>query len=505
VTAGVTTALLAQQNPFRFLWWEFFASGSSVAGWVLGLELFARLALAAVVVVRKGSRPSVATAWIFVILSVPFVGLIAYLLVGESHLGAKRRRLHREIIATFDKPLYHQHDDPRTHDVRLDTTDMQVASIARITSHSRQLAGNRAQLLPDSETSATAMIADIAGAQRTVHLVTYIWLNDRIGDAFATALEAAAARGVACRVLVDGQGSRAFLRSASCRRMRACGVRVVAALPTRYLRALFHRIDVRNHRKILVVDGTVGWVGSMNIAAPEFAVEPKFAPWVDCMVRLEGPVARELQLLFAEDWYLDTNESLEQLLREQPPFQADGVAAQILASGPNYDNAAIRHLLLGAIQVARKEIVLTTPYFVPDTDMVSAICVAAQRGVAVHLVVPQRNNHRIVALASRGRYQALLRAGVRIHEFTKGLLHAKTVAVDGLFAIVTSSNLDRRSFDINFECSAIIYDDAFTRQVRALQQSYIRASIDVSPAAWENLGVWTRLKLNAAALASPLI
>ncbi len=501
----IASALFAQQNPFSFLWWESLSAAGAWATWGMVVELVGRIVLTCVIVVRKGSRPAVATAWIFVVLTLPIFGIVAYLLLGECQLGAARRRLHRQIVAAFDQPRYHRHDDPRAHETALDPTDMQVAAIARHTSHSAQLAGNRVQLLPDAASAASAMIADIDRATQSVHLITYIWLDDRIGEAFAHALSSAAARGVACRVLVDGQGSRRFLRSASCRRLRASGVRVVAALPTRYLRALFHRLDVRNHRKIMVVDGVLGWVGSMNVAAPEFAVQPRFAPWVDCMVRLDGPVTRELQLLFAEDWYLDTNESLAPILQNQPPFHADGVTAQILASGPNYDNDAVRHLLLGSIQVARKEIVLTTPYFVPDMDMVSAICVAAQRGIAVHVVVPRRNNSRIVALASRGRYPALLAAGVRIHEYTKGLLHAKTVSVDGLFAIVTSSNFDRRSFEINFECSAIIYDDAFTRQVRQLQQSYIEASVEVDPDAWRDLPVLARLKYNAAALASPLI
>ena len=503
MTAFLTLA--AGHDPFTWLRWTLLGTPLQWPFWGIALDLIVRFSLACVIIVRKGSRPSVATAWVVVVVAFPLFGVIAYLLVGESHLGARRRRLHRQILAAFDRPEYHTHDDPRAHVVSLDATDTQVAAMAQRISHSVHLAGNRARLAGDAAQAASGMIADIDAAKGSVHLITYIWLDDRIGEGFAQALIAAALRGVACRVLVDGQGSSRFLHSALCRQMRAHGVKVVAALPTKYFRALFHRIDVRNHRKFMVVDGRIGWLGSMNIAAPEFAVQPRFAPWVDCMVRLDGPVARELQLLFAEDWFLDTGESLEPLLRDQPSLHDDGVPAQILASGPNYDNDAIRHLLLAAIQVSRREIVLTTPYFVPDVDMITSLCVAAQRGVQVQIVVPRRNNSRLVALASRGRYEILLRAGVRIHEYTKGLLHAKTVTVDGLFSIITSSNLDRRSFDLNFECSAILYDDGFTAQVRALQDSYIAASIEVTLDAWTNLPVWQRFKQNAAALISPLI
>lgn len=498
--AGMAAVMQFDGSPLNFLVEHSWGSLS-----LMVIDLALRAVMAVVIVIRKAARPSVATAWILIVVAFPFVGVLAYLLVGESHLGRQRRRIHREILRRFDTPRYHRHDDARAHEVRIDQTDAQISRLARQASHSEPLAGNRVQLLESAQAAAAAMVADIDAAAATVHLTSYIWLDDRVGRQFQEALIRASRRGVACRVLVDGQGSRSFLRSDACRQMRSEGVRVVAALPTHYLRALFHRIDVRNHRKLMVVDGTTGWLGSMNIAAPEFAVQPRFAPWVDCMVRIDGPTARELQLIFAEDWFLDTGESLEAIMVKCPPFHEEGIPAQIMASGPNYDNDAIRSLLIASIQVARKELVLTTPYFVPDSDMFSAICVAAQRGVAVSLVVPHLNNSRLVGLASRARYEALLKSGVAIHEYRKGLLHAKTVSVDNLFAIVTSSNLDRRSFEINFEASAIFYDDHFAARVRDLQAQYISRSTRVELADYTNLPFSTRLARNAAALLSPLI
>jgi cardiolipin synthase len=281
-------------------------------------------------------------------------------------------------------------------------------------------------------------------------------------------------------------------------------VQVVAALPTAVLRALAHRLDIRNHRKLLIIDGSVGWIGSMNIAAPEFALQPRFAPWVDCMMRMEGPATRELQLIFAEDWLLDTGENLESLLEVPPPVREMGVPVQVMASGPNFDNDAVRSLLIATIQVARREIVMTTPYFVPDPEMFGSLCVAARRGVQTHLVLPRRNNSKLVACASRARYRAMLDAGMRVHEFTAGLLHAKTITVDGSFAVITSSNLDRRSFEINFEASAIVYDSRFAAQVRSLQQSYIERSAEMVNAQWVPT-LRQQLAHNAAALLSPLL
>ena len=472
---------------------------------LLVLELLLQAFFMVLVILRKGARPSAAMAWLLVIITFPIVGIIMYLLIGESKLGSRRARVHSLILDRFDKAQYHRHDDARAHELKIDPIDMQIATIAQRASHSPPLAGNHTTLLGDSTSSIVGMIADIQSAKQTIHLTSYIWLDDRVGQAVGDALITACTRGVTCRVLVDGHGSSAFLKSAQCATMRAKGVRVVAALPAHYFRALFHRIDIRNHRKTMICDGEIAWLGSMNIAAPEFAVQPRFAPWVDCMVRISGPAAREIQLIFVEDWYLDTDESLEEMMHFMPPYQPDGLPVQIMASGPNYDNGAVRSLLIATIQVARKEIVLTTPYFVPDSDMFSALCVAAQRGVAVHLVLPQRNNSRLVALASRGRYSAMLQAGIQIHEFVGGLLHAKTVCVDQLFSIVTSSNLDRRSFDINFEASAIMYDDGFAGEVRALQERYMKQSVPVTLEKWGEPSIRQRLIYNAAALVSPLI
>ena len=482
---------------------EWFAEGRW-AVLVVALDITLRAIFACVVIVRKGSRPSVAMAWLLVVVAFPFIGIVVYLVLGESRLGSRRRRIHALVLAEMDREEFHRHDDPRVHQLSLGASEAQVERLARLVSRSPVLNGNSVEIVGHPDKMVEAMLADIDRATSTVHLTTYIWLDDRVGSAFESALVAAAKRGVHCRVLADGHGSSGFLAGDSCRRLRAGGVQVVAALPTAVLRALAHRLDIRNHRKLLIIDGSVGWIGSMNIAAPEFALQPRFAPWVDCMMRMEGPATRELQLIFAEDWLLDTGENLESLLEVPPPVREMGVPVQVMASGPNFDNDAVRSLLIATIQVARREIVMTTPYFVPDPEMFGSLCVAARRGVQTHLVLPRRNNSKLVACASRARYRAMLDAGMRVHEFTAGLLHAKTITVDGSFAVITSSNLDRRSFEINFEASAIVYDSRFAAQVRSLQQSYIERSAEMVNAQWVPT-LRQQLAHNAAALLSPLL
>jgi len=489
------------------------AQASSINDWfgegrwavaVVAVDITLRALFACVVIVRKGARPSVAMAWLLVVVAFPFIGILIYLVLGESRLGSRRRRIHAQVLAEIDRAEFHRHDDPRAQQLSLGTSEAQVERLARLVSRSPVLNGNSVEIVGHPDKIVEAMLADIDRAHSTVHLTTYIWLDDRVGSAFESALLAAAQRGVHCRVLADGHGSSGFLASDSYRRLRAGGVKVVTALPTAVLRAIAHRIDIRNHRKLLIVDGSIGWIGSMNIAAPEFALQPRFAPWVDCMMRMHGPATRELQLIFAEDWLLDTGESLESLLKVPPPVQERGVPVQVMASGPNFDNDAVRSLLIATMQVARREIVMTTPYFVPDPEMFGSLCVAARRGVATHLVLPRRNNSKLVACASRARYRAMLDAGMRIHEFTAGLLHAKTITVDGTFAVITSSNLDRRSFEINFEASAIVYDPKFAVQVRELQQGYIDRSAEVVNAQWMPT-LRQQFVNNAAALLSPLL
>ncbi|MBU3729302.1 MAG: cardiolipin synthase, partial [Phycisphaerales bacterium] len=265
------------------------------------VDVVIRLISCGWVLYRKGDRPQVATAWIVLLLTFPVVGILAYLLLGETWLGLRRRKRHAQVLAALDRPENHADPDGRVAPSRMDIIDRQISALATEVSRSHPVGGNEIRVEGDSDRIVAGMLADIDAATHDVHLLTYIWLDDRVGQAVAAALKRATARGVRCRVLVDGHGSSDFLDGPLCEDLRAAGVRVVAALPVHLLRAFLNRADIRNHRKITVVDGQVGWIGSMNIAAPEFAVQPRYAPWVDCMIRIEGPVVRELELIFAED------------------------------------------------------------------------------------------------------------------------------------------------------------------------------------------------------------
>ncbi|TVQ85353.1 MAG: cardiolipin synthase [Chromatiaceae bacterium] len=461
---------------------------------------------------RPHRDPAARMAWVLVIAALPLLGLLAYLLFGEVNLG--RRRIARMQATLARLP------------VLADTPGMAAAmgaAAAAIPAARRPLfqlgasigevapvAGNRGRLLADSDAAIAAMVADIDAARDHVHLLFYIWLPDHNGTRMAESLQRAAARGVRCRVLVDDLGSRLLPRSPLWSALAAAGVRLERALPVGnpLLRPLRGRIDLRNHRKVVVIDGCITYCGSQNCADPAFRIKPRFAPWVDLMLRFEGPIARQNQALFAADWMAHTDEDLSALLTAPlAPLPAPPTAlpAQVIGTGPTLRYAAMPELFQTLMYAARQELVISTPYYVPDEAMQAALCAAARRGCETHLILPARNDSALVAAASRACYADLLAAGVVIHEYQGGLLHSKSLTLDGELALIGSANLDRRSFDLNYENNILFYDPPLTAAIRARQDSYIAAARPVTAA---TVAAWPRRRRlwnNVVAMLGPLL
>jgi cardiolipin synthase len=250
---------------------------------------------------------------------------------------------------------------------------------------------------------------------------------------------------VTCRVMADGLGSRILIDSEHWKAMRGARVRATIALPigNLLLRPLVGRIDLRNHRKIVVIDDWITYCGSQNCADPEFRIKAKYAPWVDALMRFEGPIARQNQHLFAADWMAHEEEDIRELLRRPLPPGEPGFAAQVIGTGPTVRNSAMPEVFESLMYAARRELFITTPYYVPDEAMQTALCASAYRGVATTIILPARNDSFIVQAASRSYYADLLAAGVRIFEFKGGLLHTKSLTLDGEITLVGSANMDR--------------------------------------------------------------
>lgn len=464
----------------------------------------AQIAFVGRAILRPHREPAARLAWIVVILVVPVLGILLYILLGEVNTGRKhieRMRLAESKLPALPPPAPAAWGlIPRRH--------AHLFRAAQSVNGFPPVAGNRGALLASSEATIDAIVADIDAARDHVHLLIYIWLPDEGGKRVGEALMRAARRGVACRAMADDFGSRFVIRSPLWREMKKAGVRLKRLLPIGNI--LLHpfqaRVDIRDHRKIIVIDNRITYCGSQNLADASFYVEKTFAPWVDAMFRFEGPVALQNQRLFITDWLAYADENLGHLLETPAPAAAEpGFPAQVIGTGPTARPSAMPEIFGTMMYAARRELVITTPYYIPDETLQAALCAAARRGVETDLVLPRRNNLRIVALASRSYYAELLAAGVRIHEYVGGLMHAKTLTLDREVVLTGSANLDRRSFLLNYENSILFRDEGLAAALRARQQSYIDSAHRVTA---DDVAGWSRSRrmlYNAVAMFGPVL
>ena len=464
------------------------------------------LAVIARVILRPHREPASRIAWIVMIIALPGVGMVSYLLLGETNIGRRRVRRMHEVLASL----------PNVSDAGIDGSALQAqiperyAHLFRVgqsVNGFEPVGGNHGKLLSDSNASVESLVADIDAAKDHVHLIFYIWLPDTNGLKVVEALKRAAARGVTCRVMADGLGSRIMIDSAHWKGMHENRVNVAVALPigNLLLRPLKGRIDLRNHRKIVVIDDWITYCGSQNCADPEFRIKPKYAPWVDAMVRFQGPIARQNQYLFVADWMAHQDEDIRELLKRPLPPDQPGFAAQVIGTGPTIRNSAMPEVFETLMFAARHELFITTPYYVPDEAMQTALCASAYRGVETTVIFPARNDSFIVQAASRSYYADLLEAGVRIFEFKGGLLHTKSLALDSEITLIGSANMDRRSFDLNYENNILLYDSTLTAAIRRRQDDYLAQSREVTA---EMVGQWPITRKfwnNAIAMLGPIL
>ncbi len=481
--------------------------GSIMGTVLLTLHVLIQAALTVRVLLRPHRDPASRIAWIVVIIVIPVVGILAYLLLGETNIGRRRVARMREVISRLPDAAQVAGADGTNLQADVPQHYAHLFQTGKSVNGFEPVGGNRAHLLRDSNATIASMVADIDAAKDHVHLLFYIWLTDHNGRKVVEALKRAAVRGVTCRAMPDGLGSRAMIKSKHWKTMGEAGVHLASALPigNPLLRPLKGRIDLRNHRKIVVIDNFITYCGSQNCADPEFLVKAKYAPWVDAMMRFEGPIARQNQYLFASDWESETGEDISDLLRQPLPPARSGLPAQVIGTGPTVRYSAMPEVFESLMYTARRELVISTPYYVPDDPMQAALCASARRGVDTTIIFPARNDSFVVGAASRSYYGDLLAAGVRIFEYEGGLLHTKSLTLDGDITLIGSANMDRRSFELNYENNILLYDRSLTADMRQRQESYIARS---RPVTGEMVANWTwqhRLWNNAVAMLGPVL
>ena len=453
--------------------WHSLTDGRSEATLAIGLVLAVGITVHILLTKREVAS---AVGWIGLVWFAPILGAITYAMFGVNRVRRLARRL---------RP---RDDDPGGPKGRLPPPESgELTSLGRGIGHITGrplLAGTIVQAYENGDDAYPPMLAAIAAATSSVGLSSYIFEDDRWGGRFIDALTEAKTRGVAVRVLIDGIGG-GWLRSPAYHRLTRNGVSTA-----RFMHSLLPWrmpfINLRTHKKILLVDGRIGFTGGMNIADDNvMATRPK-QPVQDLHFRIEGPVVGQLVEAFADDWAFVTDEDLTGDAWSPPLEPRDGALARVIDSGPDEGLEKVEFAVLQALACARDGITVMTPYFLPDERLITALALAAMRGVAVDLVIPAQSNHRLVDWATRANIGPLLAAGVRIWLSPAPFHHAKIMVVDAEWCLIGSSNWDIRSFRLNFELCMEVYDSGLATTLAALMRrgrgsALTQAALDARP------------------------
>ncbi len=488
--------------------WPFSLIGSA-PGWVTFLLSLADLAirLIALGVIPGNRRPTTAMAWLLGIFFVPSLGIVLFLLFGNSKLSRRRTEQQEQVNKRIRSALSTIKDAESKY-----SGPEWVRSAGELNQRLGSLPmvdGNSVELLPGYPDSIAVMTRAIRGAKKFVNAEFYIMSSDYVTDEFLTALEDAADRGVEVRVLFDHIGT---LRVPGYRnllkRLEASNIQFRRMLPLLPTHGQWRRPDLRNHRKILVVDGEIAFTGSQNLIEPSYNNKKHRRAgreWVELMACLRGPLVTTLNVVFTSDWLSETDESLQHQLESTAPPDPAGVTAQVVPSGPGFSTENNLRLFNTLIYSAQQRISICSPYFVPDDSLLYAVTTAAQRGVEVELFVSEKGDQFLVHHAQRSYYEALLRAGVRIYLYRAPfVLHAKHFTIDEEVAVLGSSNMDMRSFSLNMEVSVMLLGSDIVHKMREVEDTYRSLSKEIYLEAWVNRPMAARYVDNVARLTATL-
>ncbi|MCR2784403.1 MULTISPECIES: cardiolipin synthase [unclassified Microbacterium] len=468
------------------------ANVAAIIGGILVIADFV-IRIIALIVIPRERKPTAAMAWLLAIFLIPFIGVFLFLVIGNVKLPKARRLKQREIdrmIAERAKDI----DDP-TDRASWEGWFPPLVRQNEVLGALPALGGNTAELIGEYQNSIDAMTAAIDTATRFVHVEFYIVSWDATTRGFFAALERAVERGVTVRLLADFIASRRTVgHDETFAELDRIGVTWSYMLPVRPFKGEYQRPDLRNHRKLVVVDGRVGFTGSQNLIDRSYRSEKNLKrglQWQELVTRVSGPVVTALNAVFISDWYLETDELLG--AQERVPVadlpvstSPDAPVCQVVPSGPAYDAENGLRLFLTLVTSARSKAIITSPYFVPDEAMMYAITSACFRGLDVQLFVSEIGDQGSVWHAQRSYYRDLLRAGVKVWMYPGPyILHAKHLSIDDDVAVIGSSNMDIRSFSLNAEVSLLVHGRAFVTQMRAVEQGYRDAGRQLTLAEWD--------------------
>lgn len=487
--------------------------------WLIDNIIYVNLLLSVVIVFFQRRDPKAVWTWLLALYFIPGFGILLYLLFGQDFHKSKMFRIknledkmrysvesQEEMLRSFnhenlEDPLVRDYGDLIMYNLKTSGCVMTVY--------------NELEIFTDGEAKFEDLRRSLRQARHFIHIQYYIIKNDELFDSIVPILIDRVRNGVEVRILYDGMGGR-FMPQKRWEQLEKAGVKVGVFFPA-LLGRLNLRINYRNHRKIVVIDGNIGYVGGFNIGREYISRDPKFGYWRDTHLRITGDAVVSLQIRFALDWNYATHENLfTNMAYFEPQDRADLVRAmqtgekrllaiQIVASGPDTLDRQIRNNYLELFHKARKNIYIQTPYFVPDDAILSALKIAARSGVDVRLMIPCKPDHPFVYWATYSYAGDLLQAGARCYVYDNGFLHAKGVMVDGRVSCYGTANMDIRSFELNFEVNATIYDEEVTRELEEIFRNDLYHCREITPEVYEKRSLLIRVKEQGSRLLSPLL
>lgn len=486
--------------PAQWSWPFIIGTLLYAGGWVLCILML--------YIAPRNRDPDAAAGWLIFSFFLPYPAAAVFAVLGSPKLPAARRERQRDVDAFLVNLAKEGATNPKLADVFNQELPVARQSIAALVSRLGGLpvfSGNHVEVLADYTTTIKRITADIDAAQNYVHLLYYIFADDEQGRAVAAAVCRAAQRGVTCRVLYDSLGNHSY-RGTLVKQLSAAGVDVHPVLPLRLIGKDRRRPDLRNHRKIAVIDGMIAYTGSQNL------VDPVFKPGIvyeELVARVRGPVVLQFAAVFGTDWFSETNMRIP----SDPPTEMDAllpptgsVACQVLPSGPAYDTDNVAQLFAAMLYSARHRAVLTTPYFIPNGSLFNAIQNAALRGVDVHLIVSAQGDQFLVSHAQRSYYESMLASGVKIYAVrSPTFIHAKHLSIDDDLSVIGSSNFDVRSFRLNLEVVLLSYNADVVGMQRRVEASYMERADMIDLEEWRARPRWQQFIDNTCRLVSALL
>ncbi len=478
---------------------------------LITIILFWIVCLILLFIIPRNRKPSSATAWLLLMYVVPVLGIILFFLIGSPKLSKRRRAMQSTMNDTITKAVGAAQSQEEFDSLLQPPIPPRYEPFVKLNTNLGGLpafAGNAVELLPDYLTNLACIAQEIDHAQRFVHIEYFTLSFDKETQGVFAAMERAHKRGVKVRVLLDHIGSRPYPEFKKMRKwFTEVGIEYHLILPLQFFGPRYTRFDLRNHRKIVVIDGQVGFTGSQNMIKRNYFRKDSIS-YDELVARVTGPIAAQLDAAFRTDWYSETAVMLNATTAPETvltPVAAGDILCQVLPSGSAFENENNLKLFTSLIHAAQKTLVITNPYFVPDDALLTAIVSAAQRGVDVTLMNSEAVDQFLVGNAERSYYEALLAAGVKIYQYNLPiLLHSKTISIDDDIAVIGSSNLDMRSFHLNLEVTMICYNPQVVADLRQIEANYLRKSKQVYLKEWKARSVKNILFENIARLTAAL-